>query len=428
MSNLKILLPVLIIMVLLTAVLSAQDTAQVPECFEELPPGISIKKSFFAPENTVDAIAKKFGAKIEKISNTIFDAYGGMVQINIVYAASDEDAEKFYKILLEVHKGDTDYCFRKGLRVFEFAKAGPMLVRRVTYELGLKDGDVELPSSICYRVTADLAMVEKAGYMSSNKLCNLLISAGKSDRNEEMLREIKEVSRRFKFGNYIMLRKPELGEIKYGFQPAAVKHEEVSGSTVRYFFEDSKECFGVPYVTVSMEISVNNEVYTPTDRKPDKQLVSATGFWPADDPGIIKLAEEIGGSWPTTEEKVKAILEWLKPGSNIEFGDRKGTRWGVKNVIEKRRGRCEDFADLFITMCRALDVPCRLVGGWIYKVSGHAWAEVLIEGKGWRQVDPSSGGMMSCDVYYIPYFTTETGDMPLVYASNPEIEILKRED
>ena len=65
------------------------------------------------------------------------------------------------------------------------------------------------------------------------------------------------------------------------------------------------------------------------------------------------------------------------------------------------------------------------MGGWLYGVSGHIWAEMLIEGAEWRQVDPTGGGRLGCGIYHIPYFTTETGDMPILYLSMPQIEILE---
>jgi hypothetical protein len=70
-------------------------------------------------------------------------------------------------------------------------------------------------------------------------------------------------------------------------------------------------------------------------------------------------------------------------------------------------------------------VPCRQVGGWLFGTSGHIWAEVLFEGAGWKQVDATGGGAIACGIYHIPYFTTETGAMPILYLSMPEITILK---
>jgi transglutaminase-like putative cysteine protease len=71
--------------------------------------------------------------------------------------------------------------------------------------------------------------------------------------------------------------------------------------------------------------------------------------------------------------------------------------------IDRREGFCEHFASAFVVVMRALDVPARVVtgyqgadpqteGGW-WTVRGrhaHAWAEVWIEGRGWRRVDPTA--------------------------------------
>ena len=101
------------------------------------------------------------------------------------------------------------------------------------------------------------------------------------------------------------------------------------------------------------------------------------------------------------------------------------SRYGVKPTLEQGFGRCWDFSDLFVTLCRAAGIPCRQVAGWLYGQSGHVWAEVLVEDKGWQQVDPSAG--MACGSDYIPWFTTETGAMPILYLSMPVIEPVDRE-
>jgi len=72
-----------------------------------------------------------------------------------------------------------------------------------------------------------------------------------------------------------------------------------------------------------------------------------------------------------------------------------------------------------VTLCRAAGVPCRQVFGWLHGESGHVWAEVLIEDKGWRQVDPTAG--MGCDSRYVPFIASENGAMPLVYTSMPRL-------
>ena len=192
-----------------------------------------------------------------------------------------------------------------------------------------------------------------------------------------------------------------------------------------YTFDTLPDVFGVPYVTVAATITTNESGVTPTDRKADMRLISATPFWPVDDSDIIDLAKKITAGKRTTEEKVLAILKWLTPGKNIEFDSPvTGSRWGVKKVLKQKYGHCWDFSDCFVTLCRASGISCRQVGGWLYGTDGHIWAEVLIEGKGWQQVDPTGSGKLNCGIYHIPYFTTETGEMPILYVSMPKIEVV----
>lgn len=72
----------------------------------------------------------------------------------------------------------------------------------------------------------------------------------------------------------------------------------------------------------------------------------------------------------------------------------------VANVIDSRRGVCQDFAHLLIGLCRAIRLPARYVSGYILtgedhapsRGSGasHAWAEVFTPSHGWRGFDPTN--------------------------------------
>lgn len=118
---------------------------------------------------------------------------------------------------------------------------------------------------------------------------------------------------------------------------------------------------------------------------------------------------------------MEAILDWLVPGKNLQYGGEVvGSRYGVTRVLEQGYGRCWDFADCFVTFCRAAGLPARQVGGWIFDRSGHVWGEVYIAAEGWVQVDPSTG--TRCGSEYIPYILTEDGEWPFVYASPVKVE------
>ena len=64
----------------------------------------------------------------------------------------------------------------------------------------------------------------------------------------------------------------------------------------------------------------------------------------------------------------------------------------MTEVMQDRRGVCQDFAHLFLGLCRTLKIPARYVSGYLAteKASAtHAWVEVFIPGQGWRGLDPT---------------------------------------
>ncbi|MCB9520887.1 MAG: class II glutamine amidotransferase [Myxococcales bacterium] len=77
------------------------------------------------------------------------------------------------------------------------------------------------------------------------------------------------------------------------------------------------------------------------------------------------------------------------------------------DVYVTRRGVCQDFSNLFIALCRLLDIPARYRVGYIFTGgkyenarqgdASHAWVEVYIPLVGWRGFDPTNGCLVSTD-------------------------------
>ncbi|MBT5471417.1 MAG: transglutaminase [Nitrospina sp.] len=77
------------------------------------------------------------------------------------------------------------------------------------------------------------------------------------------------------------------------------------------------------------------------------------------------------------------------------------------DVFSIRKGVCQDFANLFICLCRLLNIPARYQVGYIFTGSkyenklqadaSHAWAEVYLPFLGWRGFDPTNGCMVTQD-------------------------------
>jgi hypothetical protein len=402
---------------------STAGVQNVDPCFDKLPVGWRITKSFIASEEQTAAIGRKLGTRIMKLSNTVLSVQGQSIQVNIFECHSDNDAEKLHKTILQM-KGHPAFCLCTGKTVIELVGKDVALATKTGYELGF----VPKPTEVRYHIFAQIALLDKSDYMSFNKLSNLFFALMEEPNNERIKAQIAYLSKRFEFGRHICLRTcgNESTKPVYRFNPRPIDTQvDLARERTTYTFGSAPLSLGVPYVSVEAEITTRERAVLHTARKGDEALLAQTSFWPVDDPNIVKLMKRITRGYEGRKAKTEAILKWLTPGKNIQFGGPvQGSRWGVKEVIKKGYGQCWDFSDLFVTLCRASGIPCRQVGGWLYGSCGHIWAEVFLEDQTWQQVDPTGGSIVKCGIYHIPYFVTEDGNMPILYISMPKIEIL----
>lgn len=75
----------------------------------------------------------------------------------------------------------------------------------------------------------------------------------------------------------------------------------------------------------------------------------------------------------------------------------------VTEVLEKRRGVCQDFAHLALACLRSIGLPARYVSGYLVTRpppgkprlvgadASHAWLAVFVPGPGWIDLDPTNG-------------------------------------
>jgi transglutaminase-like putative cysteine protease len=107
--------------------------------------------------------------------------------------------------------------------------------------------------------------------------------------------------------------------------------------------------------------------------------------------------QKMFGSLPPGLSRVRAIVDWIhkevtyKPGSTCSTTT-------AQEVFVQRAGVCRDFAHLGITFCRALNIPARLVVGYVWfdepPQDFHAIFEAWIGGR-WVLFDPT--GMAPTD-------------------------------
>lgn len=77
--------------------------------------------------------------------------------------------------------------------------------------------------------------------------------------------------------------------------------------------------------------------------------------------------------------------------------DATNTGSSAAEAFARGHGTCQDFAHVFCTAARYVDIPTRYVTGYLYRPeqpqqeSAHAWAEAFVRDLGWIGFDPVNG-------------------------------------
>jgi transglutaminase-like putative cysteine protease len=108
-------------------------------------------------------------------------------------------------------------------------------------------------------------------------------------------------------------------------------------------------------------------------------------------------AQQLFGNAPPGISRVRTVVKWIHENIAYRPGSTKSTTT-AHEVFEQRAGVCRDFAHLGITMCRALNIPARIVVGYVWfdepPQDFHAIFEAWVGGR-WVLFDPT--GMAPVD-------------------------------
>jgi hypothetical protein len=271
-----------------------------------------------------------------------------------------------------------------------------------------------------YKVEICVIPIRGGNFMEVEKFIGSIVSynVNPSDEKKKIL---DSLSKFFEFGNSIQLINinEKWGKTSHQFSDTSfnVNYQE---NYLSYKFEKIQTKNDLPVVCIKSIIPVKPFNYIKIVKDIDYAfLTNETEFWPVNNPKIMEIKEKIIIKNMSEKEKILAIMDWI--GKNIIRGKEEGTRYGPIKVIEQGYGRCWDFSDVFITLCRASGIPARQVFGILYKKGGHAWNQVFIKDKGWISIDAPIR-KFGVGSNYIPLSISEYGNMTFLYYSLPKVE------
>lgn len=135
----------------------------------------------------------------------------------------------------------------------------------------------------------------------------------------------------------------------------------------------------------------------PVSQVPDAilQYLMPTRYCESD--VVCAFARETFGHLPPGLSRVRQVVDWIHQSIEYRVGST-GSTTTAQEALAQRAGVCRDFAHIGITLCRALNIPARLVAGYVWfddpPQDFHAVFEAWL-GRRWVMFDPT--GMAPVD-------------------------------
>jgi transglutaminase-like putative cysteine protease len=222
-------------------------------------------------------------------------------------------------------------------------------------------------------------------------------------------------------------------------------YRDFYGNAVHHF--DIPEKHNLIEITVQAIVDVlPARVLLPQDMNDWEELdarVAQTDYWemllPSQFAGptelLEKLASELdlrrrGNPYELLQELNGKLYELFDYAPNTTSVDSP-----IDDALRTRRGVCQDFAHIMITLVRQLKIPCRYVSGYLYHEAAardrspagatHAWVEAYLGDLGWVAFDPTNN-LLGCDRHVRVAVGRDYADVPPtrgVYKGEAESEL-----
>ncbi|MES2518047.1 MAG: transglutaminase family protein [Bacteroidota bacterium] len=181
------------------------------------------------------------------------------------------------------------------------------------------------------------------------------------------------------------------------------------------------------------QLDVNFEAdFVSIENLPDDILIYLLSSRYCEIDKLFDLANEITQNLPWGYAQVDAIRQWVKDNILFEYGHSSSST-SAFDVSQSRIGVCRDFTHLCMALCRSLNIPARMVVGYLYELKPmdlHAWFEAYI-GDQWYTFDATQDSPKGNRVV-LAYgrdandvaFATQFGEIELInmYVSAEEVK------
>jgi len=121
----------------------------------------------------------------------------------------------------------------------------------------------------------------------------------------------------------------------------------------------------------------------------------------------LALLEEMAAPFRSDDDGLFDAIQRMSELIHHDFTYQSGVTdvtTSIEQIVDGRRGVCQDFAHLLLGMCRAIGIPARYASGYIAEKGGtgdaqapsrgvgasHAWVEAFTPTHGWRGFDPTN--------------------------------------
>lgn len=116
-------------------------------------------------------------------------------------------------------------------------------------------------------------------------------------------------------------------------------------------------------------------------------------YWEYDNPLIQELAQEAAERTGDDESYARLVFQMVR--ERMKLKTHLDERIGAARAVQEKEGDCDEHADLFVALLRAVRIPARRIVGHYYRGTQepepHAWCEIFLERNGWIPVDPALG-------------------------------------